>query len=122
LLAYRASGCDRVQRWGGPIEEIRPGDAVWLAPGEKHWHGAAPLTAMTHVAIGEVLDAKSADWMEKVSNEPTKGGNPRKGAASIHYTKRDAEGRGIGNFRRDEVLRRQVCWQKSPLNEPDVFP
>jgi hypothetical protein len=80
-----------VQRWGGPIEEIHPGDAVWLAPGEKHWHGAAPLTAMTHVAIGEVLDGKSADWMEKVSDEPTKGGHPRKGAASIQYTKRDAE-------------------------------
>ena len=63
------SGCGRVQRWGGPIEEIRPVDVVWFAPGEKHWHGAAPLTAMTHVAIVEVLDGKSADWMEKVSDE-----------------------------------------------------
>src|SRR5271165_5683153 len=63
------SGCGRVQCWGGPIEEIRSGDVVWFAPGEKHWHGAAPLTAMTHVAIVEVLDGKSADWMEKVSDE-----------------------------------------------------
>ena len=63
------SGCGRVQRWGGPIEEIRPGDVVWFAPGEKHWHGAAPLTAMTHIAIVEVLDGKTADWMEKVTAE-----------------------------------------------------
>ena len=63
------SGCSRLQRWGGPIEEIRPGDVVWFARGEKHWHGAAPLTAMTHVAIVEVLDGKSADRMEKVSDE-----------------------------------------------------
>jgi quercetin dioxygenase-like cupin family protein len=63
------SGCGRVQRWGGPIEEIRPGDVVWFPPGEKHWHGAGPTTAMTHIAIVEVLDGKSADWMEKVSDE-----------------------------------------------------
>ena len=63
------AGCGRVQRWGGPTEEIRPGDVVWFPPGEKHWHGAAPATAMTHIAIVEVLDGKSADWMEKVSDE-----------------------------------------------------
>jgi quercetin dioxygenase-like cupin family protein len=63
------AGCGRVRRWGGPIEEIRPGDVVWFLPGEKHWHGAAPTTAMTHIAIVEVLDGKSADWMEKVSDE-----------------------------------------------------
>jgi quercetin dioxygenase-like cupin family protein len=70
------AGCGRVQRWGGPIEEIRPGDVIWFSPGEKHWHGAAPTTAMTHIAIVEVLDGKSADWMEQVSDEqygaPTK--------------------------------------------------
>ena len=49
------TGCGRVQRWGGPIEEIRPGDVVWIPPGEKHWHGAAPTTAMTHIAIVEKL-------------------------------------------------------------------
>ena len=63
------AGCGRVQRWGAPIEEIRPGDVVWLPPGEKHWHGAAPTTAMTHIAIEEKLDGKWADWMEKVSDE-----------------------------------------------------
>jgi quercetin dioxygenase-like cupin family protein len=63
------AGCGRVQRWGGPIEEIRPGDVVSIAPGEKHWHGAAPTTAMTHIAIAEKLDGKSVDWMEKVSDD-----------------------------------------------------
>jgi len=63
------AGCGRVQRSGGPIEEIRPGDVVAIAPGEKHWHGAAPTTAMTHIAIQEQLDGKTADWMEKVSDE-----------------------------------------------------
>ena len=63
------AGCGRVQRWGGAIEEIRPGDVVWFPPGEKHWHGATPTTAMTHIAIVERLDGKSADWLEKVSDE-----------------------------------------------------
>ncbi len=63
------SGCGRVQRWGGPVEEIRPGDVVWIEPGEKHWHGAAPTTAMTHIAIAEVLDSKVVNWMEQVSND-----------------------------------------------------
>jgi quercetin dioxygenase-like cupin family protein len=62
-------GCGRVQREGGPIEDIRPGDVVWFPPGEKHWHGAAPHTAMTHIAIQEALDGKAVDWMEKVSDE-----------------------------------------------------
>ena len=69
------AGCGRVQRWGGPIEEIRPGDVVWIAPGEKHWHGAAPTTAMTHIAIVEQLDGKSADWMEHVSDEQYRTGD-----------------------------------------------
>ena len=63
------AGCGRAQRWGGPVEEIRPGDVVWFPPGEKHWHGAAPTTAMTHMAIVEKLDGQTADWMEKVSDE-----------------------------------------------------
>ncbi len=62
------SGLGRVQRWGGPIEEIHPGDVVWFEPGEKHWHGAAPDAAMTHTAIQEVQDGKAVDWMEKVSD------------------------------------------------------
>jgi len=63
------SGCGRAQRWGGPIEEIRPGDVIWFAPGEKHWHGAAQTKAMTHIAIQEKLDGKTVDWMEQVSDE-----------------------------------------------------
>jgi quercetin dioxygenase-like cupin family protein len=66
-------GCGRAQREGGPIEEIRPGDVVFFAPGEKHWHGAAPTTAMTHIAIQEALDGKAVDWMEKVSDEQYQG-------------------------------------------------
>ena len=62
------AGCGRVQRAGGPIEEIRPGDVVWFAPGEKHWHGAGPTTAMTHIAIAEALDGKVVDWLEHVSD------------------------------------------------------
>jgi quercetin dioxygenase-like cupin family protein len=62
-------GCGWVQREGGGIEEIRPGDVVWFPPGEKHWHGATPATAMTHIAIQESLDGKAVEWMEKVSDE-----------------------------------------------------
>jgi quercetin dioxygenase-like cupin family protein len=67
------AGCGRAQRQGGPIEEIRPGDVVSFAPGEKHWHGAAPTTAMTHIAIQEALDGKAVEWMEKVSDEQYRG-------------------------------------------------
>jgi len=63
------AGCGLVQRRGGPIEEIRPGDVVWIPPGEQHWHGATATSAMTHIAIVEQLDGKTADWMEKVSDE-----------------------------------------------------
>ena len=63
------AGCGLVQRWGGLIEKILPGDVIWCPPGEKHWHGATATTAMTHIAIVEQLDGKTADWMEKVSGE-----------------------------------------------------
>ena len=63
------SGCGWVQRWGGPVEEIRPGDVVSIAPGEKHWHGATAATAMTHIAIQELLAGKAVEWMEKVGDE-----------------------------------------------------
>jgi quercetin dioxygenase-like cupin family protein len=63
------AGLGLVQRWDGPVEEIRPGDVVRFAPGEKHWHGASPKTAMTHIAIQEEQDGTSADWMEHVSDE-----------------------------------------------------
>lgn len=63
------AGCGLAQREGGPIEKIRTGDVVWFAPGERHWHGAAPTTAMTHVAIAERLDGSAVTWMEKVTDE-----------------------------------------------------
>jgi quercetin dioxygenase-like cupin family protein len=62
------SGLGRVQREGGPVEEVRPGDVVWFAPDEKHWHGAAPNTAMTHIAIQEIKNGKAVDWMEHVTD------------------------------------------------------
>lgn len=63
------SGSGLVQEWGNPARQIRAGDIVWIPPGVKHWHGASPTTAMTHIAIAEALDGKVADWMEKVTNE-----------------------------------------------------
>ncbi len=63
------AGCGWAQRQGGPVEEIRPGDVVWFPPGEKHWHGATPTTAMTHIAIQEKLDGKVVDWMGQVGDE-----------------------------------------------------
>ncbi len=62
------SGLGRTQRFGGPVEEIRPGDVVWFEPGEKHWHGAGPTTAMTHIAIQEALGGKAVDWLEHVTD------------------------------------------------------
>ena len=62
-------GLGWVQRWGGAIEEIRPGDVIWFAASEKHWHGATPRTALTHIAIHEALNGKPVDWMEHVSEE-----------------------------------------------------
>jgi quercetin dioxygenase-like cupin family protein len=63
------AGLGWVQREGGPIEEVRPGDVVWFPPGLKHWHGATPTTAMMHIAIQESLNGKTVDWLEKVSDE-----------------------------------------------------
>ncbi|MBS1804968.1 MAG: cupin domain-containing protein [Acidobacteria bacterium] len=63
------SGFGRAQKWGGPVEEIRPGDVVWFAPGEKHWHGAGPTTAVSHIAIQERVDGKTVDWLEHVTEE-----------------------------------------------------
>lgn len=63
------SGCGWVQCQGGAIEEIHPGDVIWLSPGEKHWHGATPTTAMTHIAIQEQLEGEMVDWMEEVTDD-----------------------------------------------------
>ena len=67
------SGVGRAQKWGGPVEEIRPGDVVWFEPNEKHWHGAGATVAMTHIAIQEALNGKVVDWMEKVSEDQYNG-------------------------------------------------
>jgi quercetin dioxygenase-like cupin family protein len=63
------TGSGLAQHWGGPIEKIQPGDVVWFAPGEKHWHGASPTTSMTHIAIQEALDGKVVEWLEHVTDE-----------------------------------------------------
>lgn len=63
------AGCGRAQAQGGPVEEIRPGDVIWFAPGKRHWHGASPTTAMTHIAIHEQLEGKAVDWLEPVTDE-----------------------------------------------------
>ena len=67
------AGFGMAQAWGGPIQQIRAGDTVWFEPGEKHWHGAAPNTAMTHIAMQEALDGVSVEWLEKVSDEQYRG-------------------------------------------------
>jgi quercetin dioxygenase-like cupin family protein len=67
------AGSGWTQHWGGPVEEIRPGDVVWFPPGEKHWHGATATSAMTHIAIQEKLDGKAAEWLEQVSDEQYRG-------------------------------------------------
>ena len=63
------AGCGLVQEWDGPVRQIRPGDTVWIPPGVKHWHGAAPCTSMTHIALAEVRDGKMVDWLEHVSDD-----------------------------------------------------
>jgi quercetin dioxygenase-like cupin family protein len=63
------AGCGWAQREGGPVEEIRPGDVVWISPGEKHWHGATSTTGMTHIALQEKQNGKAVDWMEHVSDD-----------------------------------------------------
>jgi quercetin dioxygenase-like cupin family protein len=67
------AGCGLHQRWGGPVETIHPGDVVSVGPDEKHWHGASPTTAMTHIAIQESLDGRAVDWLEKVTDEQYQG-------------------------------------------------
>jgi quercetin dioxygenase-like cupin family protein len=66
---YVIAGVGRVQAKGGPVREIRPGDVVWIAPGEKHWHGAAPTTGMTHIAMQEADSGKYVEWMEQVTDK-----------------------------------------------------
>jgi quercetin dioxygenase-like cupin family protein len=69
-------GVGRTQRWGGPVEEIRAGDVVWCPPGVKHWHGASPTSAMTHIALTGIRDGQGVDWLEKVTEEQYRGPAP----------------------------------------------
>jgi 4-carboxymuconolactone decarboxylase len=80
------AGAGRVQRWGGPVQEIRPGDVVWTPPGVKHWHGAAPATAMTHIALQDTVNGKNVEWLEKVSDEQYGKEKPMMTPALEHYT------------------------------------
>jgi 4-carboxymuconolactone decarboxylase len=87
------AGTGRAQRWGDPVDEIRQGDTVWIPPGQKHWHGAAPNSSMTHIAILEQLDGKTVEWMEKVSDAqyggaaPCTGSGHRRGRAASTISK-----------------------------------
>ena len=76
---YVVAGCGLAQSWGGPIRQIRAGDTIWFPPGEKHWHGAAATTALTHVAMQEALDGVAVEWMEHVSDEQYGAAEPQAG-------------------------------------------
>lgn len=118
------AGTGRVQRWGDPVEEIRQGDVVWIPPGVKHWHGAAPDSPMTHIAITEQLDGKTVEWMEKVSDAQY--GAPLRGqAASAGAGPRPRPSQGaIGDFApklaqiTDNVLYGDI-WERRELSKRD---
>jgi 4-carboxymuconolactone decarboxylase len=115
------AGAGRVQRWGDPVEEIRQGDVVWIPPGQKHWHGAAPDSAMTHIAITEQLDGKTVEWMEKVSDAQY--GAPVHAQAASSTKPRPSQG-AIGDFApklaqiTDEVLYGDI-WERPNLSKRD---
>lgn len=118
------AGAGRVQRWGDPVEEIRQGDVVWIPPGVKHWHGAAPNSSMTHIAITEQLDGKAVDWMEQVSDAQY-GAPPRGQAAGSTTGPRPRPSQGaIGDFApklaqiTDDVLFGDI-WERPELSKRD---
>ncbi len=118
------AGTGRVQRWGDPVDEIRQGDVIWIPPGQKHWHGAAPNNSMTHIAITEQLDGKTVDWMEKVSDAqygaPLRGQTSSPGAGP---RPRPSQG-AIGDFApklaqiTDDVLYGDI-WERPELSKRD---
>jgi 4-carboxymuconolactone decarboxylase len=119
------AGTGRVQRWGDPVEEIRQGDVVWIPPGQKHWHGAAPNSSMAHIAIVEALDGKAVEWMEKVSDAqygaPLRAQGPATPAPGAQP--RPSQG-AIGDFApklaelTDDVLYGDV-WERPQLSKRD---
>lgn len=117
------SGTGRVQRWGDAIDEIKQGDIVWIPPGQKHWHGASPTSSMSHIAIVEALDGKSADWMEKVNDAQY--GAPLRAQASVSpSTVERPSQKAIGDFApklaelTDDVLYGDV-WERPQLSKRD---
>lgn len=118
------SGTGRVQRWGDPVEEIRKGDVVWIPPGQKHWHGAAPNSSMAHIAIVEQLNGKSVEWMEKVSDAQYNESVRAQGASSDASVKPRPSQGPIGDFApklaelTDNVLYGDV-WERPELSKHD---
>ena len=118
------AGTGRVQRWGDAVDEIRPGDVVWIPPGQKHWHGAAPKSSMTHIAITEQLDGKTVDWMEQVSDAQF--GAPLRGQSAVAAgaPKPRPSQAAMGNFApkladiTDDVLYADV-WERPELSKRD---
>ncbi len=117
-------GTGRVQRWGDPVDEIRQGDVVWIPPGQKHWHGAAPNSSMTHIAIAEQLDGKTVEWMEKVSDAQYGAPLRAQGASPGAGEQPRPSQRAIGDFApklaelTDNVLYGDV-WERPELSKRD---
>ncbi len=118
------TGTGRVQRWGDPMDEIRQGDVVWIPPGQKHWHGAAPNRSMVHIAIAEQLDGKTVEWMEKVSDEQYNAPLRAKGVGDGAGEQPRPSQRAIGDFApklaelTDNVLYGDV-WERPELSKRD---
>jgi len=116
------AGTGRVQRWGDPVDEIRQGDVVWIPPGQKHWHGAAPNSSMTHIAITEQLDGKTVEWMEKVSDAQY--GAPLRDQAHVAGPRPRPSQGAIGDFApklaqiTDDVLYGDI-WERPELSKHD---
>jgi 4-carboxymuconolactone decarboxylase len=118
-------GQGRVQHWGGPVQEIRKGDTVWIPPGVKHWHGAAPATTLTHLAISEQEGGKSVNWLEKVSDEQyNPGRSAPQGDKNVETKELTAAQKNVGDFApklgqlTDDVLFADV-WARPDLSPRD---
>lgn len=118
------AGTGRVQRWGDPLEEIHQGDVVWIPPGQKHWHGAAPNSSMAHIAVVEALDGKTVDWLEKVSDAQYGISVSTHGSSADTGAKPRPSQAAIGDFApklaelTDDVLYADI-WERSELSKRD---
>jgi 4-carboxymuconolactone decarboxylase len=118
------AGTGRVQRWGDPVDEIRQGDVVWIPPGQKHWHGAAPDSSMAHIAVSEALEGKAVEWMEKVSDAQYRAALRAQAASADAGAKPRPSQRAIGDFApklaelTDDVLYGDV-WERPQLSKRD---